>query len=1006
MIQEQRFALEEQRKLLQRMEEMQLRLERLARTGKAGPRQSALALGSLGQQSECATGPASNACRPSFQVSEADSRVEPARHRLSVQIAPKQHMLQRSLTTSNINEQTSSVRDADCAITSGRDAAQGGRRRSVHGLAGPVEIRRLSGAGIGPARLSGFEDQAGNRAVPKVFPSDVISTDALHRNSMTLDDALPSRRKPSVRGKHFDGLARLKLQIEGGYRMVVTDEEDSGDEEVSDAEEDEEGGTYKLGGDSMRERPRGRSSGAPELSNQHSGLDVDSESLVPAEGAQGKRQTSSYEDNAVSAIRTSILASGKRLKTVSGETGSFKYKTSSAKQGGAGRRRRRQKSFLSKYNPLNRLPVLHPESSFRAKWNLFVLCMLLWYSFTIPFSISFSISPYGLWRIIEILFDVAFGVDILLNFITGYYTKRQSVQLIVMNHRMIVKNYVMTWLLVDLIAITPFDIIVTLLTTGSTVHAERSVASLSKLIRLVKLTRLLRLVGLYRYFKYWSDRLKPGMLRLGTSLIVILLVIHLLACFFFYLSDLDPTRVDTWSDEYGVRHEDLAFPKYIASLYWSITTMTTVGYGDIVPQNEGEIFFVIIAMLISCSMFAYSVGNVASMVSAIDSTQTMYKEKMDWLKEYCSQQALPEELQTRIRAYYSHCWKDLKSFPFSEHAILDDLSPALRREVVLFLNRDMVDKVPFFQGQDDNFICRLILCMTAEVCAPLDMIIRQGEVGKAMYFVRRGLVEVCNADATEIYTTLSDGCYFGEISLLVGGRRTASVRAIFHSSLFRLEQDDLDNMLLDYPEALQKILHIAATSRYQLTEAEHESLQSRFQVFSSVLGNDNIRSGGGMGVSDEEDDLHGEDADNIGIAQGESTSFGKNYGAQDRNGDEFKSDDAQGQVSGPIVAGRRRSSTLSDANGEEGEDTFDSGPLPHPLISPLGRPNGDSAISTARSTVSSSPSRAPSLARMSSSASMSSQAHIPLGTAVLERAKSMSPKTRQGFPMSPKSNDA
>ena len=59
---------------------------------------------------------------------------------------------------------------------------------------------------------------------------------------------------------------------------------------------------------------------------------------------------------------------------------------------------------------------------------------------------------------------------------------------------------------------------------------------------------------------------------------------------------------------------------------------------------------------------------------------------MEFVREYLNYQKVPDDLQVRIKSYYKHCWKNLKSFPFSEMAILEDLSPALRRDVVLHLN--------------------------------------------------------------------------------------------------------------------------------------------------------------------------------------------------------------------------------------------------------------------------------------------------------------------------------
>lgn len=983
MIKEQRSALEEQRKLLKRMEEMQFQLEQLARVTKAHGKSSMKAPTSLGSLSrEMDRFSTSQSAHTNLATEECENPVEVGRRKSlssnSTNLNGTEEVLssrktvspdlKKSSTVANIQKQflvnEPTLRDVNCAIVGNQDVLMDNRRRtSIHGLA----ARDLQSALANPT--------AAPQQSAKVVPSG--NTDDESMKSSNILEGSFKKRRASVRGRHFEGLENLRLQIESGYRIVITDEEDStvgsdqdDDEEYSDNEHADQSkygirsstGNIPLVSGGADYNLTGNTTGGTRESGELDPMS-ESESKLRSFESRKRKQTSSYDDHALSAIGDSMLASGKQRPL---PRQSQKYKDSQVMKAP---KRDLCWSLIARF--VTKLPIIHPESSFRANWNLFVLVMLLWYSFSIPFSISFSIAPFGIWKHIETVFNIAFGIDILLNFITGYYSTRQSVKLIVMNHRMIVRNYMATWLFVDLIAIVPFDRIVTAVTDGQISSTERSFASLSKLIRLLKLTRLLRLVGLYRYFRIWSERMKPGMLRLMTSLVVGLLVIHLLACFFYYISDLDPTRVDTWSDVYGVRETDSAHPKYLASLYWSITTMTTVGYGDIVPQNESEILFVIFAMLVSCSMFAYSVGNVASMVSALDSTQVLYKEKMDWLKEYCAQQDLPLELQSRIREYYSNCWKDLKSFPFSEHAILDDLSPALRREVVLFLNKDMVAKVPFFEGQDDNFICRLILSMTAEVCAPLDMIIRQGEVGKAMYFVRRGLVEVCNANATEIYTTLSDGCYFGEISLLVGGRRTASVRAIFHSSLFRLEQEDLDELLMDYPVALQKILQLAATSRYHLTETEHDSLQKRFEVFSAIMNPDDIDD------VDSRDGFPSEEASTLHSRRSSSKvdlSEPLGRGLMDR-AQSYHS--VQELVED--VASESNSSTHDSGLDEDGfHNETDYFPTSLPTRTVSERPFMPTYPSSRASTK--------SLDRMDS------RIHVPLGAAVLERVQSVSPQ--------------
>ena len=100
---------------------------------------------------------------------------------------------------------------------------------------------------------------------------------------------------------------------------------------------------------------------------------------------------------------------------------------------------------------------------------------------------------------------------------------------------------------------------------------------------------------------------------------------------------------------------------------------------------------------------------------------------MESVNSYLHIHRLPEGLQNRVRSFYHHCWQRLKSFPFSEHVILDELSPCLRKEVVMSMNKLMVENVPFFKGQDPGFVVNLILCLRPEIFAPGDMVFIQGE---------------------------------------------------------------------------------------------------------------------------------------------------------------------------------------------------------------------------------------------------------------------------------------
>ena len=109
-------------------------------------------------------------------------------------------------------------------------------------------------------------------------------------------------------------------------------------------------------------------------------------------------------------------------------------------------------------------------------------------------------------------------------------------------------------------------------------------------------------------------------------------------------------------------------------------------------------------------------------------------------------------------------------------------------------------------------VCDSSVPIQLQVFSPGDYICRKGDVGKEMYIVKRGKLDVVSDDGKTVFVTLDAGSVFGEVSILniagnkTGNRRTANVRSVGYSDLFCLSKNDLWDALQEYPEGRHSLL--------------------------------------------------------------------------------------------------------------------------------------------------------------------------------------------------------
>jgi len=337
-------------------------------------------------------------------------------------------------------------------------------------------------------------------------------------------------------------------------------------------------------------------------------------------------------------------------------------------------------------------------------------------------------------------------------------------------------------LALDSLALLPIVLIV--------LPAERA-AQLAPLV-------LLRLAALHRVHRF-AERIggvgdiHPGVMRLVRFVFWLGLLAHWIACGWLALRA--PTEFVK------------PVPHYLEALYWTITTLSTIGYGDVTPSSTPELLYTMLVMVLGVGVFSYVIGSVAGLIANLDRAKLHFQERVERAHAFMAYRGVPAELRHRILGYYGYLWESRLGWGDAE--LLDDLPSGLRVEVSLHLHRPILEKVPFLRGASDELLRDLAVALRPTVCAPGEYLFRRGQVGKTMYFVSHGEIDILGADG-QLLKRMTTGDFFGEVALLGAQVRNATARAATYSDLYTLEQKDFDSVLTEYPEFEAEVRRRAA----------------------------------------------------------------------------------------------------------------------------------------------------------------------------------------------------
>ncbi|XP_013876721.1 potassium/sodium hyperpolarization-activated cyclic nucleotide-gated channel 2 [Austrofundulus limnaeus] len=444
--------------------------------------------------------------------------------------------------------------------------------------------------------------------------------------------------------------------------------------------------------------------------------------------------------------------------------------------------------------------IIHPYSDFRFYWDFTMLLFMVGNLIIIPVGITFfkdeTTTP---WIIFNVVSDTFFLMDLVLNFRTGIIIEDNSD--IILDPKTIKKMYLKTWFIVDFISSIPVDYIFLIVEKGidSEVYKTARALRIVRFTKILSLLRLLRLSRLIRYIHQWEEifhmtyDLASAVMRIINLIGMMLLLCHWDGCLQFLVPMLQDFPSDCWVS-LNKMENDTWSELYSFAVFKAMSHMLCIGYGRQAPESLSDIWLTMLSMIVGATCYAVFIGHATALIQSLDSSRRQYQEKYKQVEQYMSFHKLPADFRQKIHDYYEHRYQGKM---FDEESILGELSEPLREEIVNFNCRKLVASMPLFANAEPNFVTAMLTKLRFEVFQPQDYIIREGTIGKKMYFIQHGVCSVITKGTLAM--KLSDGSYFGEICLLTRGRRTASVRAETYCRLYSLSVDHFNEVLEEYP---------------------------------------------------------------------------------------------------------------------------------------------------------------------------------------------------------------
>ncbi|KAL4505897.1 hypothetical protein ABPG72_013658 [Tetrahymena utriculariae] len=321
--------------------------------------------------------------------------------------------------------------------------------------------------------------------------------------------------------------------------------------------------------------------------------------------------------------------------------------------------------------------------------------------------------------------------------------------------------------------------------------------------------------------KYQLKGNLQALIEMIKLIFIILFMAHIVACGAMFIQKIEISlgNSNAWFAQYS---QESWIDRYIQAFYWSIVTMVTLGYGDIVPITLNEKLYAIGVALVGCFILSYSMNQVGEILNGLAKSSTLFKEKLQQLNNYFSKNYIERDLQLKVIKYYEYLQYEDQECVNEGYKLIHQLPDQLKKEIQSKLYQNLFLNKKFFSlNFSKEFLYSLSLRVQEDVLQPKKILTQKEEYPQRLYFILNGKIEIFfdapdKKKSFQIKKIKQKGEMIGEVEFFSNNQYELSSKSMSVTNLAFIEKSDFLQELYKYPTDYEKFKMIQDQLNFKL----------------------------------------------------------------------------------------------------------------------------------------------------------------------------------------------